>query len=316
MTVYTQDYSTRNHRLGAGHRQCADCETTFDPAVGFGRCCPACGNMESTRPGDESGKILASYEDGDSKWMVTVRKVSEGVDIQRLRMLVYATVTRTRLFFIQALGRIIRVRRDLPANVDQTAWAYVPDDEHMQEFAREIENDIADAEIEAYEEDEDTGGDGGGGGGAKHSERFVRAEPEYSGATAGGVAHDPELMALAVELDEPPHEALRMLRKLRDSGHLNLAGAIPAGVEEQAAMFDPVGMLEAVTKTKDDAVKSWAGLRRSRGEFATYSDAARACHRECGDLFGVWAANTDVTVNQVEKATRHVRERILDLRRG
>jgi superfamily II DNA or RNA helicase len=317
VTVYTQDYSTKNHRPGAGRRHCADCETPFDATINFGRCCPNCGNVESKRPGGESGNIRASYETGDSKWMVTVRKVSEGVDIPRLRVLVYATVTRTSLFFIQALGRVIRVRRDLPVNVDQTAWVFIPDDEQMRGFARDVEDAIADAEIAAYEEDDEgTGGGGGGGKRLEYSERFVRADPEYSGATTGGVAHDPELMALAAELDEPPHEALRMLRKLRDSGHLNLTGRAPAVEEYQAAMFDPVGMLDAATKEKDQAVRSWAGMRCRRGQFATFSEAARACHRECGELFGVWASSTDVTVDQVEKATRHVRERIKSLRNG
>jgi superfamily II DNA or RNA helicase len=320
VTVYTQDYSTRQHRVGAGRRNCTACGEMLDPAVTFGRECPGCKNPETRRAGGESGDVKASYESGDSKWMVTVRKVSEGVDIQRLRVLVYATVTRTRLFFIQALGRVIRVRRDLAPGVDQTAWVYIPDDEEMQGYAQEVENDIADAEIAAYEEDDDSDpgdGHGNGGGGTGRAGRFISAQPEYSGSTAGGVAHEPELMALAVELDEPPHETLRMLRKLRDSGHLNLDGtAAPSSSASQNTAFDPAAMLKVAVAEKDAAAKSWAGLRRSRGDFSDYTQAIRACHRECGELFGVWAENADVTVEQVQKATRHVRERIKEMRRG
>ena len=47
----------------------------------------------------------------DQRWMVAVRMVSEGVDIPRLAVGVYATSASTPLFFAQAIGRFVRVRR-------------------------------------------------------------------------------------------------------------------------------------------------------------------------------------------------------------
>jgi hypothetical protein len=44
--------------------------------------------------------------------MVAVRMVSEGVDIPRLAVGVYATSVGTALFFAQAVGRFVRARRD------------------------------------------------------------------------------------------------------------------------------------------------------------------------------------------------------------
>lgn len=84
----------------------------------------------------------------------------------------------------------------------------------------------------------------------------------------------------------------------------------------QDALFDPAGRLKKAGAEKDAAVRSWAALRRSHGDFPNYTLAIRACHRECGELFGVWAENADVTIEQVQKATRHVRERIKEMRRG
>src|SRR5665647_513521 len=43
--------------------------------------------------------------------MVAVRMVSEGVDVPRLCVGVYATSTATPLYFAQAVGRFVRARR-------------------------------------------------------------------------------------------------------------------------------------------------------------------------------------------------------------
>ena len=57
-----------------------------------------------------SGKIDGFAAD-QSRWMVAVRMVSEGVDVPRLAVGVFATSTSTPLFFAQAVGRFVRARR-------------------------------------------------------------------------------------------------------------------------------------------------------------------------------------------------------------
>ncbi|MGL5930720.1 MAG: DEAD/DEAH box helicase [Dermatophilaceae bacterium] len=54
---------------------------------------------------------IEEFAAGDSRWMVAVRMVSEGVDVPRLCVGVYATSTSTPLFFAQAVGRFVRARR-------------------------------------------------------------------------------------------------------------------------------------------------------------------------------------------------------------
>ncbi len=56
---------------------------------------------------DASARI-AAFAAGRDPWLVAVRMVSEGVDIPRLRVGVYATTTTTELFFRQAVGRFVR----------------------------------------------------------------------------------------------------------------------------------------------------------------------------------------------------------------
>ena len=48
------------------------------------------------------------------RWLVAVNMVSEGVDVPRLVLAAYATVKRTDLFFRQAVGRVVRRRRERP----------------------------------------------------------------------------------------------------------------------------------------------------------------------------------------------------------
>jgi hypothetical protein len=61
--------------------------------------------------------------------------VSEGVDIPRLRVGVYATTTTTELFFRQAVGRLVRWTRGLPR---QPAWLFIPDDPRLRGHAARI----------------------------------------------------------------------------------------------------------------------------------------------------------------------------------
>ena len=62
---------------------------------------------------DDTGasKRIEEFRDSEARWMVAVRMVSEGVDVPRLAVGVYATATATPLFFAQAVGRFVRARR-------------------------------------------------------------------------------------------------------------------------------------------------------------------------------------------------------------
>lgn len=73
----------------------------------------------SDDPGS-SGKIEAFAAD-ESRWMVAVRMVSEGVDVPRLCVGVYATSAATPLYFAQAIGRFVRARRR-----GETASVFLP----------------------------------------------------------------------------------------------------------------------------------------------------------------------------------------------
>ncbi len=81
-----------------------------------------------------SGKI-AEFATGSAPWIVAVRMISEGVDIPRLCLGVYATNTVTELFFRQAVGRVVRWNAKLGR---QTAYMFIPDDLRLRTFAAQI----------------------------------------------------------------------------------------------------------------------------------------------------------------------------------
>ena len=85
---------------------------------------------------DEPGASarIEAFAAGDSRWMVAVRMVSEGVDIPRLAVGVYATSTATPLFFAQAVGRFLRARRR-----GETASVFLPSVPLLLQHAAEME---------------------------------------------------------------------------------------------------------------------------------------------------------------------------------
>ena len=86
------------------------------------------------RPGRLGARSRASRTSSEP-WLVAVRMVSEGVDIPRLRVGVYATTTTTELFFRQAVGRLVRWTRGVPR---QRAWLFIPDDPRLRAHAAGI----------------------------------------------------------------------------------------------------------------------------------------------------------------------------------
>ena len=83
----------------------------------------------------EASEKIAAFAAGREPWLVAVRMVSEGVDIPRLRVGVYATTVTTDLYFRQAVGRFVRW---VPGIRDQRAWLFIPDDPRLRIRASEI----------------------------------------------------------------------------------------------------------------------------------------------------------------------------------
>lgn len=83
----------------------------------------------------DASKKIAEFAKNDKQWLVAVRMVSEGVDIPRLRVGVYASTVVTELFFRQAVGRFVRWTHGLPS---QKAYVFLPDDPRLRQHAFQI----------------------------------------------------------------------------------------------------------------------------------------------------------------------------------
>nr|WP_256365740.1 DEAD/DEAH box helicase [Corynebacterium sp. HMSC29G08] len=85
---------------------------------------------------DEPGASarIDDFSASSDEWMVAVRMVSEGVDVPRLAVGVYATSASTPLFFAQAIGRFVRSR--LPG---ESASVFLPSVPVLLQLAEEME---------------------------------------------------------------------------------------------------------------------------------------------------------------------------------
>jgi superfamily II DNA or RNA helicase len=81
-----------------------------------------------------ASRKISSFAQSQDRWMVAVRMVSEGVDVPRLAVGVYATSVSTPLFFAQAVGRFVRARRR-----GETASVFLPSVPVLLGFAAELE---------------------------------------------------------------------------------------------------------------------------------------------------------------------------------
>ena len=97
---------------------------------------------------------IAAFASSREPWLVSVLMVSEGVDIPRLRVGVYATPARTELFFRQVVGRFIR---RTPGRGAQMSWVFLPSDPRLKALAAAVEEERRHAlvdEVAAEEERE------------------------------------------------------------------------------------------------------------------------------------------------------------------
>jgi len=83
----------------------------------------------------DASRRIAGFAESTDPWLVAVRMVSEGVDIPRLAVGVFATTTTTELFFRQAVGRLVRWRRGAR---NHRAYLFLPDDPRLRARAFQI----------------------------------------------------------------------------------------------------------------------------------------------------------------------------------
>ena len=173
-----------------------------------------------------SKKISAFASSGD-RWMVAVRMVSEGVDIPRLAVGVYATSVSTALFFAQAVGRFVRARQR-----GETASVFLPSVPVLLSYAAELEaerdhilrhpSDEADeedllAEAQRQRDTPDTPLEPAfqALNASAHFDRVLYDGGEFGTATAAGSPEEEDFLGLPGLLD--PDQVRTLLRKRQEA---------------------------------------------------------------------------------------------------
>ncbi len=167
-----------------------------------------------------ASKRIAQFSEGDQRWMVAVRMVSEGVDIPRLAVGVYATTTATPLFFAQAVGRFVRARAR-----GETASVFLPSAPTLLGFAAELEAQRDHVLGRTITNEDDI---------------FAAERDLLAAAAAGEAASD--------ELAVPGYQALgseaRFDHVLYDGATFGHAGEVHVGSEEEMDFLGIPGLLE------------------------------------------------------------------------
>ena len=223
-----------------------------------------------------ASKKITEFTDSDRRWMVAVRMVSEGVDVPRLAVGVYATSTSTPLFFAQAIGRFVRAR-----GRGETASVFLPSVPRLLGFASEMEVE-RDHVLGRRVTDED--------------DIFAAEQDLLNQANATESASGDEGLL--------PFEALgseaRFDRVLFDGGEFGHAGEVHVGSEEEMdflgipGLLEPAQMRELLQQRQTDRArkqKASAVEPDSVAEVSTHEQLA-ILRRELNGLVAAWNHRT------------------------
>ena len=175
-----------------------------------------------------ASKKISSFAASDERWMVAVRMVSEGVDIPRLAVGVYATSVSTALFFAQAVGRFVRARQR-----GETASVFVPSVPVLLSYAAELEaerdhvlrsalaetpeDELALAEAQRERDTPEVFDEPAfqALNASAHFDRVLYDGGEFGTATAAGSPEEEDFLGLPGLLD--PDQVRTLLRKRQDA---------------------------------------------------------------------------------------------------
>jgi superfamily II DNA or RNA helicase len=227
----------------------------------------------------QASKKIADFSGGDARWMVAVRMVSEGVDVPRLAVGVYATTTSTPLFFAQAVGRFVRAR-----GRGETASVFLPSVPHLLTYAAELEV-ARDHVLGRRITDE--------------GDIFAAEDDLLARAQAGEVA--------SADLEAVEFEALgsqaHFDRVLFDGAEFGHEGEVHVGSEEEMDFLGIPGLLEPDQmrqllaqrqndrRRKKQPVRPDPDARSMVGELTTHEQLA-VLRRELNGLVAAWHHRT------------------------
>jgi len=89
----------------------------------------------------DSSKKIEHFKVSYRPWIISINMISEGVDIDRIRVIVYASNVVTPVRFIQVMGRGVRNPKHRENDSD-VCYMFIPDYKPLVDNARSIEEEI------------------------------------------------------------------------------------------------------------------------------------------------------------------------------
>lgn len=257
-----------------------------------------------------SSDRISTFTTSTSRWLVAVRMVSEGVDVPRLAVGVYATSASTPLFFAQAIGRFVRSRRP-----GETASIFLPSVPNLLQLASELEEqrnhvlgkphresegdeDPLDAELAAQRKDEKSEQDNGfeSLGAEAELDQVIFDGSSFGTATPAGSDEEADYLGIPGLLDPGQMRDLLNRRQEEQLQKRTAAGGAPAVVSSTHGQLRELrrelNALVSVTHHKSGKPHGWIHneLRRrcggppvaaaTREQLQSRIEAVRILHRE------------------------------------
>jgi superfamily II DNA or RNA helicase len=208
------------------------------------------------------------------RWLVAVNMVSEGVDVPRLVVAAYATVKRTDLFFRQAVGRVVRRRREDPG--DLVATVFLPADPTLTGCAERVElelrQQVSDEVGAAYDAEPPPGL-------ARRPDfQPLDAQVEPGGMIVAGVHYARAEVDAARRLLRELGQSERALRSVLEFVRRERAGGPPPPPTPVPAHR----RVEHKRRALDRLARRWAQLRREIDPAYTWPQAQARVNRAMG----------------------------------
>jgi superfamily II DNA or RNA helicase len=234
-----------------------------------------------------ASKKISSFAVSDERWMVAVRMVSEGVDIPRLAVGVYATSVSTALFFAQAVGRFVRVRQR-----GETASVFLPSVPVLLSYAAELEaerdhvlrsplaetpeDELAEAQRERDTPDTFDEPAFQPLNASAHFDRVLYDGGEFGTATAAGSPEEEDFLGLPGLLD--PDQVRALLRQRQDAQVTARSRAAASAASDAPPAAPPVSRqaLTALRKELNGLVGAWSH-RTGQPHGVIHAELRRAC---------------------------------------
>ncbi|MGI8522476.1 MAG: DEAD/DEAH box helicase [Nocardioides sp.] len=231
-----------------------------------------------------ASKKITTFADSDRRWMVAVRMVSEGVDVPRLAVGVYATTIATPLFFAQAVGRFVRAR-----NRGESASVFLPSVPHLLGHAAEMEVERDHVLGRRVDNEDDI---------------FAAEADLLARAQAGDAASDDLLGSF-----EALGSDARFDRVLFDGGEFGHAGEVHVGSEEEMdflgipGLLEPDQMRQLLHQRQTDRARRHATEAPAPAEVSTHEQLA-VLRRELNGLVAAWHHRTGQPHGRIQATLR------------